>query len=127
MRYHESMSLILVVDDDLPTLNGLAALLRSAGHTVSAAADFPEARGLLLTIQPALLIVDVRLHEYNGLQLVVMAQSLSPPPAAIVTSGFYDEVLRGEARKLGASFLEKPFEPARLFALVDTLLTPNGV
>jgi DNA-binding response OmpR family regulator len=124
MSYHGAMSLILVVDDDLPTLYGLAALLKSAGHTVSTAADFAEGRRRLLTIQPDMLIADIRLHQYNGLELVVIAQSLTPPPVAIVTSGFHDEVLKKEAGKMGASFLEKPFDPARLLALVDELLPP---
>ncbi len=115
------MSLILLVDDDLPTLSGLTAILRAAGHTVSAAADFEDARRRLLTIHPEVLIVDVRLHQYNGLQLVVMAQHLVPRPAAIVTSGFHDPVLMQDAEKLGATFIEKPFEPARLLALVDEL------
>jgi len=119
------MALILVVDDDPATLSGLAALLEGAGYSVSAAADFAEARRRLLSIRPALLIADVRLHDYNGLQLVVIAQSLSPAPPAIVTSGFHDPVLEREAQRLGAPLLEKPIDPAHLLALVAERVGPG--
>jgi DNA-binding response OmpR family regulator len=119
MAYDLTMPPILVVDDDVATLGGLVALLEGAGHAVVAASDFAEGRRLLLSARPSLLVVDIRLHEFNGLQLVVIAQSLSPSPPSIVTSGYDDPVLEREARSLGASFMLKPLDPARLLALVN--------
>jgi hypothetical protein len=58
-------------------------------------------RRMLTQVAVDLLIVDVRLGAYNGLQLVVFSQSLPPSPPAIVTSGFEDRVLEEEARRLG--------------------------
>lgn len=125
MAYDPGMFPVLVVDDDAATLQGLVALLEGAGHKVLAASDFAEGRRLLLSARPALLVVDIRLHDYNGLQLVVIAQSLTPAPPSIVTSGFDDPVLEQEARSLGATFLLKPLDPAQLLALVNAQLAPR--
>jgi DNA-binding response OmpR family regulator len=63
----------LVVDDDLTTRNGLAEFLADPGFECTAVGSFREAVALLRTLPPDLLITDIRLQEYNGLQLVVMA------------------------------------------------------
>ncbi len=115
-------AVILIVDDDPATLAGLVALIEGAGHSALGASDYAEGRRLLAQIPVDLVIVDVRLGAYNGLQLVVLAQSVPSPPAAIVTSGFEDRVLEEEARILNAPFLLKPIDPPKLLQLINDLL-----
>jgi CheY-like chemotaxis protein len=110
---------ILVVEDDLATRVGLQELLASAGYVAVVAADFREGRRLLEHERPDLLIVDLRLQGFNGLQLL----HINPRPIpTIVVTGFPDDVLQGDARRLGAEYLVKPYEPAKLLALVSRLL-----
>jgi DNA-binding NtrC family response regulator len=113
---------ILVAEDDAATLAGLATYLHEAGFSVVPAANFADARRLLVFARPDVLIADVRLGEYNGLQLVVHARALQPPPAAIVTSGFSDPVIEAEARQMDATFLLKPVDPTRLLALIRRMV-----
>ena len=61
---------ILVVDRDPQTLASALEHLRSAGYRASGVESFHEARQLLPTIQPNVLIADVRLGAFNGLRLV---------------------------------------------------------
>lgn len=111
-------AVILIVDDDPATLAGLVGLVEGAGYAARTAADYAEGRRLLSQVPVDLLLVDVRLGAYNGLQLVVFARSLSTRPPAIVTSGFEDRVLEEEARRLEAPFVLKPIDPERLLALI---------
>jgi DNA-binding response OmpR family regulator len=113
---------ILIVDDDPATLTGMVALVEGAGHSALGASDYAEGRRLLAQLPVDLVVVDVRLGAYNGLQLIVLAQSLSTPPAAIVTSGFEDHVLQEEAKHLGAPFLLKPIDPAMLLSQIEQQL-----
>jgi DNA-binding response OmpR family regulator len=115
------MSRVLVVEDDVATRNGLETLLQRAGYEVLATDSVPEGRRALEESAPDLLITDVRLGEFNGLQLVAM--SLKPIPAIVVTA-FIDPALELDARRLGAHYLVKPIEPATLLALVEELLRP---
>jgi DNA-binding response OmpR family regulator len=111
---------ILIVDDDEATRGGLTELLRHAGYDPQPFGTFGEARTALASEPPDLLISDLRLDGFNGLQLV----ALSPRPVpAIIVTGFHDHVLEGEARRLGAEYLVKPVMPATLLRLIQQRLT----
>jgi DNA-binding response OmpR family regulator len=109
------MATILIVDDHRVTRLGLAELLEQAGYEVVTAATFPEARRILREDPPDLLIADVRLGSFNGLQLVISGPNRIP---AIVITGYADTVLEAEARRGGADYLVKPFEADRLLELI---------
>lgn len=113
------MATILVVDDHRVTRLGLAEMLSEAGYSVVTAATFQEARRILRESPPDLLIADVRLGSFNGLQLVISAQHRVP---SIVITGYADPVLEAEARRSGAEYLIKPFNPDRLLMLIRSKL-----
>jgi two-component system response regulator RegA len=116
--------IVLIAEDDAATLAGMAAYVHAAGFSVVPVPSFSEARHLMPFVRPDVVVADVRLGEYNGLQLVVQAGSLDPPPAVIVTSGFEDPVLVAEAERMGAIFLLKPIDPAGLVALIFKMVKP---
>ena len=109
------MATILIVDDHRVTRQGLAEMLAQAGYTVMTAGTFQEARQLLRETPPDLLIADVRLGSFNGLQLVISGPKRVP---AIVITGYADSVLEAEARRGGADYLVKPVEPGRLLNII---------
>lgn len=111
---------ILVVEDDTATRRGLMALLRNAGYDVVAVDSIPDAKKALVAERPDLLITDVRLGAYNGLQLVAMNPN---PIPAIVMTGFPDRVLEAEARRLGAEFVLKPVAPSALLDMIERKLS----
>jgi len=115
---------VLIAEDDPATLIGLAGYLRGLGFSVIPLPSYAEAHRIMPFAKPDVVVADVRLGEYNGLQLAVQARALDPPPAIIVTSGFDDPVLAAEAERLGATFLLKPFEPSRLRDLIFAKLRP---
>jgi DNA-binding response OmpR family regulator len=108
---------ILLVEDDYASRTGLVKILKNAGYEVYDAATFDEGRRLLNEKSPDLLVVDLRLGGFNGLQLIV-----THPMPAIVITGFADPVLETEAKHLGADFLIKPFSPSALLRLIDEKL-----
>ena len=114
------MPKILIVDDDEPTRAGLSMLLRESGYETVTAGTVPTAIKLLSESQPDLLLVDIRLEEYNGLHLVATRQL---PIPTIVLTGFADPAIEADARRLGAEFLLKPVAPGVLTTLVNRLLT----
>lgn len=107
---------ILIVEDDDSAREGLTALLEAAGYVVLSAGTFEEGRELLAAAAPDLLIADVRLGRYNGLQLVAMAPRAV---SSIAVSGFPDPALKAEALKLGAHYITKPIFPDAFLALVE--------
>jgi DNA-binding response OmpR family regulator len=114
---------VLIVDDDEVYLDGMKELLEDAGYEVFLASSFEEGRLRLRDRTPDLLIIDVRLGAFNGLQLISTAQVQIP---AIVVTGFDDTVLRADAGGFGASYVVKPIKPAALLALIQQKLSPDG-
>jgi DNA-binding response OmpR family regulator len=110
---------ILIVDDDPTTRVGLAELLQQSGYETTAVPSFEQAARLIRKTPPDLLIADVRLGPFNGLQLII--SSPTPLPAIIIT-GFADPVLESDARRRGADYVLKPVDANALLELVESKL-----
>jgi DNA-binding response OmpR family regulator len=110
---------ILVVDDNEEYLAGMNELLKLRGYEPLLARTFGEGQRALREDAPDLLIADVRLGPFNGLQLIATGQVRIP---TIVVSGFDDPVLQADAKAFGADYLVKPIETADLIALIDKRL-----
>jgi len=105
---------VVVVDDDVSCLTAVEQILKHWGLETRTFRAFEDARAYLSHARPAAVIVDVRLGNYNGLQLIHFSRQHSPATHWVVVSGFDDPVLRSEATKLGATFLTKPLDLDRL-------------
>src|SRR5262245_65380950 len=111
---------ILIVDDEPDVIELLTDTLRAAGYETASAATFEEGKRLLATPPPPdVLITDVRLGHFNGLQLVVLRPATT---VAIVVSGYWDHTLEEEARRQGAIYLLKPLVAERLVEAVRHVL-----
>ena len=110
---------ILIVEDHEATRTGLRTLLTNAGYDVSSASSFVKGRRAIAEQVPDLLIADLRLGEYNGLQLVA-AVPLGVP--SIVITGHPDAVLAADAQKLGAHYITKPIATKALLNLIEDSL-----
>ena len=106
----------MIVEDHEATLQGLGALLTNEGYVVLSASTFAEGRRSLSEQAPDLLIADLRLGEFNGLQLVAAAPLAIP---SIIVTGFPNPVLEAEALKLGARYITKPIAVEALLTLIE--------
>jgi DNA-binding response OmpR family regulator len=107
---------ILIVEDHEATRLGLQAILTNAGYEVVSASTFAEGRRSLTEHTPDMLIADLRLGEYNGLQLVAAAPITIP---SIIVTGFPDPVLEAAALKLGSHYMTKPIAIESLLSLIE--------
>ena len=110
---------VLIVDDEPDVIGVLSEALRAAGYDTAGAGTFEEGKRLLTTSPPDVLITDVRLGHFNGLQLVVIRPAAT---AAVVVSGFWDRTLEEEARRNGALFLLKPVSDQQIVEAVKHVL-----
>ena len=102
------MASILLVDDDLSLLGALSRFLSDNGFQVVPCSSFEDAKREIATHCPDIVITDVRLGAFNGLQLALLARDVRPDTRLVVFSGFDDPVLKEEARRIGAVYLVKP-------------------
>src|SRR5215472_3365836 len=112
----DSMSqTVLVVDDDPALRSVIAQILAHSGYGVLTADTFEAGQTALNERLPDLLIVDVRLGAFNGLQL--LATATRPIPALVLT-GYDDVTLKRAAHQFGAEYLVKPIAWDLLLAAV---------
>jgi DNA-binding NtrC family response regulator len=116
----------LVVEPNELDLIALVSALSGAGFRVSATDNYPDARSLLASDPPLVLVTEVRLGAYNGLQLALRARTAGPRVTVIVMSGYADSVLQRDAERAGATFALKPIDASELLAAVyRTALRPQ--
>ena len=112
---------ILIVDDYEGVAETLGSDLQLRGFDVSTSRDFVEARTKLLESRFDVLVTDVRLGAFNGLQLAVIARAKWPDMRIVVISGFDDPVLKAEASATHATYLVKPVSPEHLITALRSM------
>ena len=115
---------VLIVDDDLLLRNTLAQLLAIEGYCVLTADSFEAGRSVLHESSPDILIVDIRLGVFNGLQLIATAPRGIP---SIVMTGHDDVTLKRAAYQFGAEYLVKPIPSELLLASVRRQLSDTAL
>ena len=117
---------VVIVDDNVVLLQAMEQFVVGAGHQVVAFAQFEPAKTYLATTPFDVLVTDVRLGAYNGLQLAMFAKLEHPETTAIVLSGFDDPVLRKDAASIGASFCLKPVGTVALLEGIENARARAG-
>ncbi|MGW1226394.1 response regulator transcription factor [Streptomyces sp. NPDC002530] len=120
------MDRLLIVEDDAATALALRELLAARGYRVLHAADGRQGLRLLFAERPALMVLDLRLPELDGWQVLARARDLSDLPV-LVLSGLDAAADRVRALRAGADdYLVKPCEPEELVARIEALLRRAG-
>jgi len=123
MNSARPMGRILVVEDDPAVQKALKRLFESEGYTVEVQANGKSALESFQALQPAVVILDLRLPKLSGSDVCKEIKAQAPTQPIIVlsaTSDVSDKVLLLE---LGADdYVTKPFSPRELLARVRAAL-----
>lgn len=102
---------VLILDDDEGVLRACERVLKSAGHTPLTAVHPEEAMRIVLKESPDVLLLDVKLGEASGLDVLREIKEKVPDTEVIMMTAYATLELAVEAVKAGAyDFLTKPFE-----------------
>jgi signal transduction histidine kinase len=114
---------LLVVDDEESFLILAARALEDQGFEVTAVSNGEEAVRLLRERTFDLALLDVRMYEIDGLELLKLFRRDSPTTDCIMITGFHEVEIAVEAIKLGAKeFLTKPIGINDLITRVKSVL-----
>src|SRR5215213_8580002 len=118
---------ILLVDDNLLMQQVISRLLASLGHTVEVADSATDALALAARRPFGLLLIDMRLPDYDGPELLGMLRRLPgyQQTPAIAISGFGPEHARQASSAGFASYLSKPIEFDTLRATIERFEVPR--
>ena len=116
------MAQIVVVEDEAELAAAIAARLRSEGHTVTMAGDGPNAVELVGRSRPDVVVLDLMLPGFDGLEVCRRIQRDRPVPVIMLTARG-SETDRVVGLEVGADdYLCKPFSMRELTARIGALL-----
>lgn len=115
---------LLIVDDDKAFLQRLARAMEGRGFVVTTAESVAEGLQSIEAASPAFAVVDMRLNDGNGVDVISALKLRRPDARAIVLTGYGNIVTAVNAVKLGAvDYLAKP---ADADDVVNALLALEG-
>ncbi|MCX8028238.1 MAG: response regulator [Thermodesulfovibrionales bacterium] len=113
------MKRILIIDDEPVILLGCKKSLTNEGFTVDCAESGKEGIELFDKNRHDLVVVDSRMPEMDGFEVLKRIKLISPKTPVVVMSGYnYREHVK-EAITCGAcGYLSKPFTPEDLICMI---------
>ena len=113
---------ILVVEDDPTIQRELVTLLQAEGYEAAAVVDFSTTLSQVNTVQPHLILLDIKLPGQSGFSLCSQIRAFSTVPIIFVTSCNTDMDELSSILLGGDAFITKPYHTAILLAKIAALL-----
>lgn len=113
---------LLIVDDDKPFLARLARAMEARGFKVEAVDSVAGGLAAIANNPPAFAIIDMRLGDGNGLDVMSELKARRPDARGIILTGYGNIVTAVTAVKLGAfDYIAKPVDADEIYgALMAT-------
>ena len=107
------MSKMLIVDDEPKLCACLKAYFTLKGLTVSVVYEGEQAIDRLVRESPDVILLDIRLPDISGLEVLKRARELCPQAKVIMVTALDQPEVREEAAAYGAAgYITKPFDLA---------------
>jgi len=107
---------LLIVDDDKPFLMRLSRAMESRGFQVKTALTADQGLEIIADEAPAYAIIDLRLNDRNGLDVISDLKHRRPDARGIILTGYGNIVTAVTAVKLGAfDYLAKPADADEIY------------
>lgn len=118
---------LLLVDDDLPFLNRFARAMQTRGFDTQTADSVELALNMIKQNPPAFAVVDMRLGDGNGLDVIAELKAIRPDSKTIMLTGYGNLTTAVSAVKLGAiDYLAKPADADEVLAALLALPGENA-
>jgi len=108
---------LLIVDDDRPFSTRLARAMEARGFLVQVAESVADGIAAVEAAAPAFAVIDLRLADGNGLDVIVRLKERRPDARGVVLTGYGNIATAVTAVKLGAfDYLAKPADADEIHA-----------
>jgi DNA-binding NtrC family response regulator len=114
---------ILIVEDDNKVLNLLLRALSGKGYITMKAENGRQALRMAVRARPDLVILDLKLPDCNGIQILAELKAIDQTIQVIILTGYGSQEEIRNAMEMGAfDFFTKPFEIHELCAVIREAL-----
>ena len=111
--------IVLIDDDDIIRLS-CKQILEKSGYRVETFGNGQEGIRRIREARPPVLIVDIKMPELDGFEVINIVREIDPDLVIVVITGYATIETAVDAMKAGAyDFLPKPFTPSELRLIID--------
>lgn len=111
---------VLLVDDDTSLTDNLEDILQEEGYSLCTASTCAEACNVMLSCKPRAALLDIKLPDGSGTQLLSELKRLDPDCIFSIMTAYADLDSALAALHQGAfHYIQKPVRPTELLALLD--------
>jgi len=112
-------NIVFVIDDDEIIRLSCEQILQKSGYKVETFGNGHEGIERLRQVRPPLLVVDIKMPELDGFEVIKIVRKIDPEIVIVVITGYATIETAVEAMKMGAyDFLPKPFTPSELRLII---------
>ena len=117
------MKKILIVDDESGIVEEVKSFFEEEGFEVYSADTGKDGIDLISKVFPDVMLIDMKLPDMSGLNVLKSCKAISPNTKIIVNTGYVDQAVIDESERLGRDvFLQKPFNLERLYDEIQKLI-----
>ena len=121
------MTSVLIIEDDITFSRLLQSFLQKHGFAVRVAHDIKTGMGLLQSNIYDLLLLDYRLPDGSGLDVLNWLRNRQAPTAAIIMTSFHDIKTAVRTVRSGAyDYITKPVNPDELLMVIQDAVDKKG-
>ncbi|MDB2606290.1 sigma-54 dependent transcriptional regulator [Zobellia sp.] len=114
---------LLIIEDDAAFCQMLQKFLTKRGYEVETSFTAPDAKEKFEKTNFDLILTDLRLPDYDGIQLLTDIKKVSPKTQVVVMTGYAEVGTAVNAMKKGAfDYISKPFTPDEIVMILDNAL-----
>ena len=107
---------LLIVDDDKPFQSRLCRAMEQRGFSVTTADSVAEGLAAILLSPPAFAVIDLRLQDGSGLDVISQLKERRPDSRGVILTGYGNIATAVTAVKLGAfNYLAKPADADEIY------------
>jgi DNA-binding response OmpR family regulator len=117
---------ILIVDDEVKMCFTLTKLFELSHYSVAVAHNGLEALDKVDSFQPHCILLDIRMPQMNGVEVLKRVKQEHPEIVVIMTTAVVTEESREECLKIGAAdYLIKPIDFKELLGNINNRIQPT--
>ncbi|MCH1502439.1 MAG: response regulator [Verrucomicrobiaceae bacterium] len=121
------MAKIVIIDDEAAVLKMMSQLCERLGHETYAFQTGTEGMSFIRRNTPEILIVDLKIGDMDGLDIIQQCHIQYPNMAIIMVTGYGSVKIAVDAMKYGAfDYLSKPFELDDLQRIISRAVTKGS-
>lgn len=120
-----ALTRIIIVEDSIDVSDSIRDVieLEIEACSIIQASNFAQAKLLIEQEKPDIALLDIKLAQFNGLDLIPLLKDTNPDVACIVLTAYRDVKYTVKAIRFGANdYLHKPVEPLKLIQVIQQMI-----